>query len=129
MGALAPQILKLTMEFNNKMPCTCSTDFLVVSTYGSVICTKCGLETQTALDSSSLDITCEITPPLIRNYSRPDRWKSLVKKITGIHSGPNRDDPVWEYLKTQTLENPTDIIKALRKSKLRNKHYCYRKLK
>ena len=106
------------------MPCSCSTDYIVISSYYTIICTKCGLETPTALDPNACDMTTEISPPLVRNYSRPDRWKSLIKKITGVHSGPNRSDPVWNYLQFQKqLNTPDDIIKVLRKSKLKNKHY------
>ena len=31
-------------------------------------------------------------------YANPERWKTIVSKVVGNHSGPPRKDPVWDYL-------------------------------
>ena len=108
------------------MPCNCDNRFLVQSEYGTVICTKCGIETKITLEPH--EASCnqfDFSPPIFRVYSRPDRWKTIVSKIVGVHSGPPRDDPVWPYLKSHShnITCPQDILALLRKSKLKNKHY------
>ena len=110
------------------MPCNCDNIHLVQSDYGTVICTKCGLETQITLDpheASPAGSSFEFSPPIIRVYSRPDRWKTIVSKVVGNHSGPPRKDPVWDYLQKRAhlCKSPKDILQILRKSRLKNKHY------
>ncbi len=49
---------------------------------------------------------------------------ALVKKVCGIHNGPQVSDPVWGYLAARKpFESTQDILECLRKSRLKNKHY------
>ena len=108
------------------MPCKCDNSLLVQSDYGTVICTQCGIETQITLEPHEASWTnFEYSPPIVRVYSRPDRWKTIVAKVVGNHSGPPSKDPVWDYLEKNRLmcKSPQDILKLLRKSSLKNKHY------
>ena len=110
------------------MPCSCDNTLLVQSDYGTVICTKCGLETQITLEpheASPGGASFEFSPPIVRVYSRPDRWKTVVSKIVGNHPGPPQNDPVWDYLKNNShkCSSPRSILQLLRKSGLKNKHY------
>ena len=94
---------------------------LILTTYSSTVCTQCGSEKQTSLTQEPI---YQHSAPLDRSYSRPDRWKGLIRKLTGQHNGPNTRDPVWKYLKTNApFKGPQEIIQRLRKSKLLNKHY------
>ena len=112
------------------MPCTCLNPKPVFTFYCTVVCTNCGIETNSQIISPSDDTTynsSQCKPLNNRLYNRPDRWKSLVRKVVGIHSGPPRHDPVWNYLKTYNDTTPistvSDIYTALRLSKLKHKHY------
>ena len=94
---------------------------LILTTYSSTVCTQCGSEKQVGLTQEPI---YQHSVPLDRSYSRPDRWKGLIRKLTGHHNGPNTNDPVWEYLKKNSpFKGPQEIIQCLRKSKLLNKHY------
>ena len=95
-----------------------------VTTDYSVICTCCGLERPLLINVMDYP-TSQSSAPLTRLYNRGDRWTSIVKKIVGIHSGPSNSDPVWKYLEKHkdSFHGPQDIIKCLRKSNLKNKHY------
>ena len=108
------------------MPCAWDNSFLVQSEYSTVVCTRCGIETQITLEPHEASCSrFEFTPPISRIYSRPDRWKTIVSKVVGHHSGPPRNDPVWAYLKQHSLfcTSPQNILLLLRKSSLKNKHY------
>ena len=100
----------------------CSCDSLKVTTdYNTEICVSCGIE-------QPVGITQEFVympgANLLRSYSRNERWRNLIRKITGYHSGPPPRDPVWKYLEShKPFETPKNIITCLRKSKLVNKHY------
>ena len=101
----------------------CDDPHVVQTQYHSMVCMHCGIERKVLVNSPDYS-TYMSTGPLTRLYSRPERWTTLVKKVCGLHSGPPTTDPVWEYLKKRSpFKNPKDIIKHLRKSKLRNKHY------
>ena len=94
---------------------------LIFTTYSTSICPECGLEKQVGLIQEMVYMH---SAPLDRSYSRPDRWKGLIKKLTGHHNGPGTHDPIWAYLKKHSpYKGPQEIIKKLRKSKLLNKHY------
>ena len=103
------------------MLCTHAT---TVNTEYSTICTCCGLERPLLINVMDYP-TSQTSAPLTRLYNRGDRWTSIVKKIVGVHSGPNNSDPVWKYLEKHkdSFKGPKDIVKCLRKSNLRNKHY------
>ena len=108
------------------MPCNCDNCHLVQSDYSTVICTKCGLETRITLEPhESSCANFDFSPPIVRVYSRPDRWRTIVSKIVGNHSGPPRKDPVWNFLKKHShmCHSPQDILRILRGSSLKNKHY------
>lgn len=94
---------------------------LITTSYSTSVCTQCGIEERIGLVQEQ---TYVHSAPLDRSYSRPDRWKGLIKKLTGHHSGPTINDPVWGYLKKhEPYKDPQEIIHRLRKSKLLNKHY------
>jgi hypothetical protein len=94
---------------------------MFATSYSSTVCTSCGIEKQVGLIQEP---TYNHSSPLDRSYSRPDRWKGLIRKLTGYHNGPGTHDPIWAYLKTHApYTGPQDIIFKLRKSKLLNKHY------
>ena len=94
---------------------------LLTTAYSTSVCMQCGLEKQVGIIQEQ---TYVHSAPLDRSYSRPDRWRGLIKKLTGNHNGPGTNDPVWAYLeKHAPFEGPQDIIRRLRKSKLLNKHY------
>ena len=101
----------------------CSHSNTVATDY-SVICTCCGLERPLLVNIMDYP-TSQSSAPLTRLYNRGDRWTSIVKKIVGIHSGPNNSDPVWKYLEDHkdSFTSPKDIVKCLQKSNLKNKHY------
>ena len=108
------------------MPCSCHNSFLVQSKYATLICTNCGVESKITLEPhESSIVNFDFSPPIVRVYSRPDRWKTIVSKIVGNHSGPPRNDPVWDYLKTfaPRIHRPQNILNFLRASPLKNKHY------
>ena len=100
----------------------CSCDSLKVTTdYNTEICISCGIE-------QPVGITQEFVympgANLLRSYSRNERWRNLIRKITGYHCGPPPRDPVWKHLEShKPFKIPRDIITCLRKSKLVNKHY------
>ena len=73
------------------------------------------------------------TGPLNRQYSRPDRWTTLLRKILGMHSGPGTDDPIWNHLREHSpFEDVTALRQCIRTSGLSNKHYpnvhCFAKV-
>ena len=108
------------------MPCNCDDSLLVQSDYSTVICTQCGTETPITLEPHEASCTnFEFSPPIVRVYSRPDRWKTIVSKVVGNHQGPPTKDPVWNYLEKRKHKffKPTDILHYLRISGLKNKHY------
>ena len=93
----------------------------ISTAYNTEVCMLCGLE-------RSIGVTQEfIYMPganLNRSYSRNERWRNLIRKITGYHSGPPVRDPVWKYLANhKPFKTPHEIISCLRKSRLVNKHY------
>ena len=95
------------------MPCTCLNPKPVFTFYCTVVCTNCGIETNSQIISPSDDTTYnsgQCKPLNNRLYNRPDRWKSLVRKVVGIHSGPPRHDPVWNYLKTYNDTTPISTV-------------------
>ena len=101
----------------------CEATNVVLTQYHTNVCLNCGRERKVLVNSPDYN-TYITTGPLMRSYSRPERWTTLVKKVCGLHSGPPTIDPVWEYLKSKApYANPREIIKSLRKSKLKNKHY------
>ena len=100
--------------------CSCDST-RVTSDYYTLICTECGSETNTHLTQEPIYMPCAT---IDRSYSRNDRWKGLVRKITGYHNGPLVSDPIWKYLeKSGPFKHPQDILERLRVSKLVNKHY------
>ena len=108
------------------MPCTCVNNRIVFTHYHTYVCTTCGIES-TQFVSPSDDTTYNSTggaPIRQRIYNRPDRWKILVKKVVGTHSGPPRHDPIWDFLhKNKCFSNVPDMIAAIRKCGLKHKHY------
>ena len=100
--------------------CSCNT-ITVVTDYYTEICTGCGIESSIHLTQEPIYMPCAT---IDRSYSRIDRWKGLVRKITGYNNGPSVTDPIWEYLKELSpYDHPQDILKSLRRSSLTNKHY------
>ena len=85
------------------------------------VCKLCGLTLQTL----QLDTFCLSSAPLYRGYNRRARFCLKVKKLVGLHNGPNYTEPVWEYLNAQRLllNTPFDVRTSLRSSRLKNKHY------
>ena len=101
----------------------CENTSVVITNEHTMVCTNCGIERPVLVNSPDYN-TYITTGPLMRSYSRPERWNTLVKKVCGLHCGPPMVDPVWEYLKGRAPYNSSkEIIKTLRKSKLKNKHY------
>lgn len=89
----------------------------------TIVCTDCGVEKPVLLNNPSYHTHLQ-TAPLARFYSRPHRWFTLLKKVVGIHSGPNVKDPIWSYLKAlQPFPSVTELKQSLRSCKLENKHY------
>ena len=85
------------------------------------VCRQCGVANSTlVLDTFNIN-----SAPLFRGYNRRSRFSLKVRKLLGLHSGPEYDDPVWKYLDSQkvTLNSPFDVRAALRGSPLKNKHY------
>ena len=109
------------------MPCTCVEPNVIFTHYCTVVCTKCGHESgQIISPSDDTTYNSHSYKPLNnRMYNRPDRWKSLVRKVVGIHSGPPKHDPVWKYLQKHAdkIVEVKDVYKILRKSGLKHKHY------
>ena len=100
--------------------CSCNS-VKVITEYYTEICVTCGVETQAGLCQEFVYMP---GANLLRSYSRNERWRNLIRKITGYHSGPPIRDPVWKYLeKHKPFELPLEIITCLRQSKLVNKHY------
>ena len=100
--------------------CSCNT-IKVVTDYYTEICTGCGLESNIHLIQEPIYMPCAT---IDRSYSRIDRWKGLVRKITGYNNGPSVTDPIWSFLKKSApYKDPQHILRALRKSSLTNKHY------
>lgn len=101
----------------------CEATQVVLTQYHTLLCINCGREKAQLVNGPDYN-TYMTTAPLARHYSRPERWNILIKKVCGLHSGPPTTDPVWDYLKAhQPYNSPKDIIKCLRKAKLKNKHY------
>ena len=98
--------------------CNCSK---VLTDYYTQICLACGVETSAGLSQEFIYMP---GASLSRSYSRNERWRNLIRKITGYHCGPPVRDPVWKHLAAnKPFETPRDIILCLRNSKLINKHY------
>ena len=92
----------------------------VETNYYTVICTACGAERNYGPHPEHV---YSQNMALNRSYSRPERWKTLIYKLTGFHNGPNVVDPVWKYLEqNKPFRGPQHILTALRSSGLRNKH-------
>ena len=101
----------------------CDHQICVYTEYSTVVCTVCGKERPVLVYTPDYHSIVN-SAPLVRYYSRKDRWIALIKKVLGIHSGPPTTDPVWEYLSSRKpFDTVADIRDSLRKSKLRNKHY------
>ena len=111
---------------------SCEHHHCVHTQYSSIVCIDCGVEKPILTYTPDYQSMVN-SAPLVRYYSRKDRWIALIKKVLGIHSGPPVADPVWEYLSARKPFEGVDGIRVcLRKSKLRNKHYpslhCFAKL-
>ena len=107
------------------MPCTCSPPSFLVTEYNTMVCTTCGIESRQMLNPAQ-DTTYNAprNPLHQRVYNRPDRWKTLVKKVVGLHNGPPQHDPVWELLKKHApFTDVAELTKTLRGSRLKHKHY------
>ena len=107
------------------MPCTCSPPSFLVTEYNTMVCTTCGIESRQMLNPAQ-DTTYNAprNPLHQRVYNRPDRWKTLVKKVVGLHNGPPQHDPVWELLKKHApFSDVAELTKTLRGSRLKHKHY------
>ena len=101
----------------------CDHENCVYTEYSSVVCTDCGIEKPVLVYTPDYQSIVN-SAPLVRYYSRNDRWTALIKKVLGIHSGPPITDPVWDYLNSRKpFDTVACISDCLRKSKLRNKHY------
>ena len=114
------------------MPCNCAQPHTIMTEYHSIVCTKCGVESPYQVIDPSFDTSYNPTPgaPMhSRVYNRPDRWKTLVRKITGLHPGPPRHDPIWKYLanavkrRKKKFGSVDAITQCLRNSKIKHKHY------
>ena len=110
----------------------CDHQNCVYTEYSTIVCTDCGIEKQLMVYKPDYQSMVN-SAPLVRYYSRNDRWVALIKKVLGIHSGPPVADPVWGYLNSRKpFESVASIRDSLRKSKLRNKHYpslhCFAKM-
>ena len=101
----------------------CSHDQVFYTEHSSIVCANCGIERRVL--ANTMDYKRSLTSaPLCRFYNRHDRWCTLVKKVCGIHNGPQANDPVWEYLEAnKPFQSTREILECLRKSKLKNKHY------
>ena len=87
------------------------------------VCCDCGLEQKVLV----LNVWNKFSAPLNRQYDRVGRFKIKVDKLIGLHCGPKYTDPVWVVLKRKKLCNPGDVRQAIRKSRLKAKHYdCVR---
>ena len=102
---------------------TCKHDNVFYTEYSTIVCSHCGMERQILVNQ--MDYKRSLTSaPLCRFYNRHDRWCTLVKKVCGIHNGPQANDPVWGYLAARKpFESTQEILECLRKSGLKNKHY------
>ena len=95
----------------------------VLTNQDTIVCTDCGLEKTVLVNTPNYHTHIQ-TAPLARFYSRPHRWHTLLKKIVGIHSGPNAGDPIWKHLKDQEpFPTVVELKQALRGCNLENKHY------
>ena len=101
----------------------CPHENVFYTEYSTIVCSICGVERPYL--ANLMDYKRSLTSaPLCRFYNRNDRWCTLVKKVCGIHNGPQICDPVWSYLaKKQPFASTQDILLCLRKSGLKNKHY------
>ena len=101
----------------------CTHDSVFYTEHSSIVCAHCGIERMVL--ANIMDYKRSLTSaPLCRFYNRHDRWCTLVKKVCGIHNGPQVSDPVWKYLEEkQPFQSTQAILECLRKSKLKNKHY------
>ena len=101
----------------------CTHETVFYTEHSSIVCANCGIERRVL--ANIMDYKRSLTSaPLCRFYNRHDRWCTLVKKVCGIHNGPQVSDPVWEYLEgKKPFKSTQAILECLRKSKLKNKHY------
>ena len=85
------------------------------------VCKKCGITNRVY----KVDSYNKYSAPLCRGYNRIQRFRLKLDKLFGIHNGPRIEDPIWKVLENckKTLHCPRGIRAALRKSKLKNKHY------
>ena len=98
----------------------CEAPSYVVSSYYTRVCTQCGVEVY----EGGCPQPIYNLAPLPKGYSRTDRFRVLVRKILGRHPGPPATDLVWSYLTdNKPFQSLSQIIAALKKSKLRMKHY------
>jgi hypothetical protein len=82
------------------------------------VCCLCGVE-QTQL---SLDKYAVHSAPLTKGYERTVRFRQKIDKLLCLQNAPPHC-PVWEYLSQETMTCPSDVRRALRRYKLKNKHY------
>ena len=104
----------------------------VLTSDDTLVCTECGSEKRILMNFPSYS-THMRTGPLNRQYSRPDRWTTLLRKILGMHSGPGTDDPIWNHLREHSpFKDVAALRKCIRTSGLPNKHYpnvhCFAKV-
>ena len=101
----------------------CSHEQVFYTEHSSIVCAHCGIERRVL--NNTMDYKRSLTSaPLCRFYNRHDRWCTLVKKVCGIHNGPQANDPVWGYLEAnKPFQSTQALLECLRKSKLKNKHY------
>lgn len=96
-----------------------------VYTSSHKVCHICGEE----FVILSLDTWSKHSSPLFtfRNYDRTTRFTNKIDKLLGIHRGPKCSDPIWTYLENIRLITVSSVRKALKKSRLKSKHYdCLR---
>ena len=95
-----------------------------VTTDYSIICTTCGLERPIVVNIMDYPQSL-CSAPLTRLYNRCDRWTCIVKKVTGVHTGPCNTDPIWKHLEEHkdSFRSSADVLASMAKSKAKNKHY------
>ena len=87
------------------------------------VCVQCGLEQLTL----SLDKYAVHSAPLAKGYERSVRFRQKIDKLLCLQNAPPPSCPIWEYLNKQNMTCPTDVRRALRRYKRKNKHYdCIR---
>jgi len=105
--------------------CSCGIR-LCETTYHTLLCYSCGKEKFHGYTNHQHNqlYNSHCSPSCYPTYSRPARFRILLRRVFALDAGPKLADPVWHYLEDNCpYVSTNEIYRALKTSALVTKHY------